>query len=402
MNTDVEQIMNNVELLNKAVEYGIIDLEITQQILDMNERTRFLQMHDKKIWQGTNGFWYTRLNNKLIKKKEREKLDDVIVAFYKQDEPTIRNCFDGWIAMKLEWGEIKKSTRDRYIRDFDRYFADISERKIRFIDEIALESYIKSTIKKENLTTKNWENFRILINGIWKYAKKINATELSISSFMGDLMLSRNTFKRKMILDEEQVFTDDEISLLTKYAESRPTDILAQGVLLALQTGMRSGEVCTLKYSDMDGDILHICRTETSYNDNGKYIYKVEEATKGTVGYRNAVLLDNAKATIELLHSLNPNGVYLLERNGKRIKMRSFTTKLYAMCDAVNISRRSMHKLRKTYGSTLLNAGVPEPLVKNQMGHTLITTTKAHYWYRNTTIEQDKEILSNVFEVTKK
>lgn len=41
--------MNNVELLNKTVEYGIIDLKITQQILDMNKRTRFLQMHDKKI-----------------------------------------------------------------------------------------------------------------------------------------------------------------------------------------------------------------------------------------------------------------------------------------------------------------------------------------------------------------
>ena len=41
--------MNNVKLLNKTVEYGIIDLEITQQILDMNERTRFLQMYDKKF-----------------------------------------------------------------------------------------------------------------------------------------------------------------------------------------------------------------------------------------------------------------------------------------------------------------------------------------------------------------
>ena len=33
--------MNNIELLNKTVEYGIIDLEITKQILDMNERTKF-------------------------------------------------------------------------------------------------------------------------------------------------------------------------------------------------------------------------------------------------------------------------------------------------------------------------------------------------------------------------
>ena len=41
--------MNNVELLNKTIEYSIIDLEITQQILDMNERIRFLQMYDKKF-----------------------------------------------------------------------------------------------------------------------------------------------------------------------------------------------------------------------------------------------------------------------------------------------------------------------------------------------------------------
>ena len=386
--------MSTRGLLNQAVEYGIIEHETAIQILEMNERTKFLQMHKNKIWYGSNEYWYTRIDGRLVRKKDREKLDDEIVAFYKQTEPTVKNCFDGWLAMKEEWGEIKKSTRDRYIRDFDRYMADIAGCKIRMIDEVYLENYIKVTIRKLSLTSKNWENFRILINGIWKYAKKVNATELSISHFMGDLMLSRNTFKRTIKDDNEQVFNDEEISLLSHYAKARPGDMLAQGVLLALQTGMRSGEVCTIKYSDMQGDILCICRTETSYHENGKYIYKVEEATKGTVGYRKAVLLNDAKETIERLHKLNPTGEYLLERNGKRIKMRSFSTKLYAMCDAVGIPRRSMHKLRKTYGSSLLNAGVPEPLIKNQMGHTLIDTTKNYYWYRNTTLAQDKAILS--------
>jgi integrase len=48
-----------------------------------------------------------------------------------------------------------------------------------------------------------------------------------------------------------------------------------------------------------------------------------------------------------------------------------------------------MHKIRKTYGTTLLDNHVSETLVAYQMGHSDISTTKKYY-YRNNQSKEHK------------
>lgn len=393
--------MVTTETLSKAIEYGMLDLDNLQKLINMKERQVYLEKHQNKVWRGENGYWYTQIGSgsdrKMLKRRTYEALENDIVSYYRHDEATVEFCFQQWLDEKVNWGELKKSTRDRYIRDYERYMLPIGKAKIRYIDEIALEGFVKGTIHKLKLTPKAWSNFRTILNGIWKYAKKNQYTTLSISSFMGDFTISKNALQRKVYSDEEQVFTDDELELIEQYCKNDSDNVLSQAILLGLQTGMRAGEIVTLRYEDVHKDILRIRRTETNYKDDGgKYIYEVEEFTKGAVGYREFVLTDDARATIELLHSLSGKG-YLVRKNGKRVKMNSLTQKLYSICDAIGIPRRSMHKLRKTYGTKLLNASVPDPLIKNQMGHTMIDTTRNYYWYRNTTIQEDKTLLESIF-----
>ena len=42
-----------------------------------------------------------------------------------------------------------------------------------------------------------------------------------------------------------------------------------------------------------------------------------------------------------------------------------------------------MHKIRRTYATTLIDAGVPESLIIQQMGHKDISVTKTYYYYSN-------------------
>ena len=58
--------------------------------------------------------------------------------------------------------------------------------------------------------------------------------------------------------------------------------------------------------------------------------------------------------------------------------------KLYDICDHHDLLRRSAHKLRKTYGSDLLNGGVDSEKVKSQLGHSDVKTTLAYYNYATT------------------
>ena len=46
-----------------------------------------------------------------------------------------------------------------------------------------------------------------------------------------------------------------------------------------------------------------------------------------------------------------------------------------------------MHKIRKTYGTTLLDSDVDEKFVVEQMGHADITTTKKYYYFSNKSAE---------------
>lgn len=73
---------------------------------------------------------------------------------------------------------------------------------------------------------------------------------------------------------------------------------------------------------------------------------------------------------------INPFGEYLFELNGKRIRTYSFTSRLKSICKKLDISPKSLNKIRKTYATTLIDSGVEESLIISQMGHTDIDTTK--------------------------
>ena len=123
--------LTDKELLRFAVENGMINVSDVRKQIEMNERNKFIEMHEHKIWQGKNGLWYSYLpdnvkGRKLIKKKTKELIEDEIIKYYKsiKNEPTIKQVFDFWLDEKLRFGEIQKQSYDRYRTDFDRYFVN--------------------------------------------------------------------------------------------------------------------------------------------------------------------------------------------------------------------------------------------------------------------------------------
>ena len=134
------------EILNYALSNGIIDITHIQQQIEMNEREKYLKMHENKVWQASDGKWKTYLlddmacdGRRMIKAKDRKALDDKIIKHYKalENEPYIDMVFDEWNNQRLSYGEIEKQTYDRYQTDFKRFFNDskIIKTKFRYIDE---------------------------------------------------------------------------------------------------------------------------------------------------------------------------------------------------------------------------------------------------------------------------
>lgn len=397
--------LSDKELLNYALENGMIDVSTIQKTIEMNERKKYLEMHNHEVWQGKDGYFYTKVDDetkpggrRMIKKSQRKAVEDAIVEFYKgkSNEPTIESVFAEWTEQKLKYGEIQKQTQERYRVDFERFFTEVKEKKIRYITEEELEDFIKSSIYDKKLTAKAWGNLRTLINGIFKYAKKKGYSSLSVTSFLGDLDISARSFSKNKMVDEECVFREDEMHKLVE-ALSKKITVPNLGVLLAAYTGMRMGEVAALKWEDIREDHIYVHRTQIRYQgEDGRDIYEVRDFPKTEASIRKVVIVEGLKPILKQLRRINPFTEYVFVKDGELIRKHVFLDCLYRACDRAKIPRRGMHSLRKTFATRLINSNIDEAVIKNQMGHTDIGTTKGYYYYNDKTFENMAESIGKV------
>lgn len=399
--------MTQTEALNFALAQGIIDFSTIQVQIEMYERKKYLDMHKNRIWQGENGKWYTELpaiggeKRRLIKRKRLEDVEEIIYNFYKTKEthPLIKEVFAEWIATKREWEEIGNTTLNRYQDDFKRYFGDTDfiNMRIDFVTEEYLEALIKTTIIKKELTVKSYGNMKTLLMGIMKQAKRKHYTDFSVTSFFGDLQISKKTFKKPD--KKKQVFTEEETDKIIKWLKDHPT-VGNLGIVLVFQTGLREAELAALKYCDVDGNILNVRRQEVRYKDeSGKMIYEIVPYTKTEAGERGVILTPKALETIKMIRRLNPFGEYMMQVGDKKIGKVSFNDYLYKACDALGIERRSMHKIRKTYGTMLIDSGADDSTVMEQMGHADITTTRKFYYFSNKNHQEKVEQVQRAINI---
>lgn len=394
--------MLDAELLKFAIENGMLDTALVQEKIEMQKREEILKKHPYTIWEDKNGIWHTYLpdedKGRIPKKRKNQKdIENVVIQYWKeQDEnPAVEKIFNEWIATKLSREEISKATRDRYSRQFEQCFDELKTKRIKLVTEYDIEEFILNTIHECRLTQKGFSNFRTLVYGIFRYAKKKKLISYSISQIIDDMEISRKSFRKVEKSDDEQVFMIDELPKAIKYLEDNP-DIINLGILLIFKTGLRVGELAALKKDDVEETVIHVRRTEISYEEDGNRYYEVRNFPKTDAGIRDVVIPDNFSWVIKKIRMLNPFGEYLFEKDGERTRTYVFRNRLYTVCKKVEAKRKSPHKARKTYGSILLDSGVPESTVINQMGHTDIRTTKEHYYKNRRNSLQIKEELNRV------
>lgn len=380
------------ELLNFAVENGIIDINTIQKQIEMNERKKYLEMHKSSIWQSTDKKWYTfvpdlnsKNGKKLVKRSTEESLNDYLYHFYKDyEEPqTLEKTFWDWIGKKIKFGEITKQTADRYETDFYKYFGKFKDRDVRFVTTDFLEDFIVDNIKNHNMKSKVWSNLRTIIRGMFLFAKKKGYTKLDIVNFISELDISNKMFNHEKKPLENVIYTQEEVDSIVSYISiSRRLNDIA--ILFAIYTGMRVGEIVALKWEDVDGDYIHVNRMQERFKDeNGKIVYQIRDFPKTEAGIRDIVIVPELKEVIKKLRSINPFTEYLFEKNGKCIHKHTVCTRLYNLCDKFDFPHKGMHAFRRYYATKLINAGVEETIIISQMGHADFNTTKQHYYKNN-------------------
>ena len=384
----------------------MLNLSYVQEKMEMSKKSELLAQHPYKVWEGKNGCWYTYLpdgrgGRTLKKRKSREDLENDIAKHQAQeaDSPTVADVFLEWIDGRLETKEISKASYDRYSVDFRRFFADFGKRKIKDITELDVEEFMLKSIADFSLTAKSFGNLRILVYGIFKRAKKKKLVSFSITEVVNDLEISRNAFKKVRKDESSEVFMQDELPLVLGYLKDN-LDMVNLGLLLMFVTGVRVGELVAIKAADVDGNVIHICRTESHYKDRetGKDVYVVKDTPKTVAGIRNVIVPDDYLWILRKIQQLNPSGEYLFMRRGSRVRAYTVRLRLHRVCKAVEVHDKSTHKARKTYASILLSSGVDTSTVISLMGHTDISCTEQYYHRNRKDIAAKTEVLNNIPE----
>lgn len=190
---------------------------------------------------------------------------------------------------------------------------------------------------------------------------------------------------------------DEELPKVITYLEEND-DIMNIGLLILFKSGLRIGELAGLKKEDVSGNIIHVCRTEICYEENGERIFEIRNSPKTDAGVRDVVVPEKY---VKYLHRAcqSSSGDYLFEMNKKRIMTYQFRNRLRTVCRKTGVVCKSPHKVRKTYASMLIDSGVSEAVVISQMGHTDIRTTKEFY-YRNRNGDKARtEIINSVLNL---
>lgn len=132
-----------------------------------------------------------------------------------------------------------------------------------------------------------------------------------------------------------------------------------------------------LKHDDFEGNIFKIRRTETRFkNETGEYIRTIKEFPKSQAGVRTAIIPRDYEWLSRSIKLQNPFCEYIFVKNGERISTQAVRARLWRICKKLGIYNKSPHKIRKTYGSILLDNHIDNKVIIDQMGHTDILCTR--------------------------
>ena len=237
---------------------------------------------------------------------------------------------------------------------------------------------------KEILSDSLKKSISCVLNQILSYGASYYHTKLFQYSYQ-----KQNTEKKWI-----EVFNQMEQIKLLQYLYTE-MDIYKVGILLCISTGLRLGEICALKWEDIDrkGKVFYVRTTVqriVAEGYNTKTIL-LEGEPKSIFSKREIPLSDEM---IDLLFSYgNCNKKYVLNKD-KPMEPRTYQNKFQRYLQMAGIEKKNFHILRHTFATNCINSGMDMKSISEILGHSDIKTTLNCYMHP--TIEMKRQYMSSL------
>lgn len=343
-------------------------------------REEVLKNHTRKIsFDSEKGLFRTYLdNNKMITAKTREMLEDKIFCWYLDHNSGVYS-FPQVLMRALVFNRnadfLSQPTVDRYMVDYRKYLQHscIFNQDIRAITESDIYEFF-SVFMQQKPTARNSSNLKTVIRLAFNYARIHEHIEcLHVNTVFQNMQFPKRSFKPD-IKSTDRVFSYDFRDKLFSVMDG---NLLDKGIMFDFYTGLRVGELCALASEDFNihDKTLHVCRGESVSGVGKDRIYFDTEPK--CYHDRTVILSDKALSCLQV-----PDSGFVFPYKDSHYHKCSFDSRLRVLCRRADLPNFSMHDIRRTYASMLLDIdGVSEKFVQEQLGHKDIKITQKYYYY---------------------
>ena len=321
----------------------------------------------------------------------------------KSDNPTVEQWCHEWL-----WSYKRNSVKQK---TFDQYETILRTHIIPDIGDIRLADlktmHIQRIINKmhdSGLSHRTIEVMKIVIHAALKQAQR---NKLVSENVCENVVLPRKQPKHIRVLNEDEQ---------TKLIAALKDNYIGRGLLFALYTGMRRGEVLALKWSDYDKNEKTISITKAlsrvrTYNKDGNKTMLTVTTPKTDTSIRTVPLIDKA---VELLAEhkrkqerymelvgdyYTDNDLIFSSSRGDYLDPGNFNRKLNKTVKKIGIAQISPHALRHSFATRGLEAEVSLKAMQELLGHSSITVTGDIYTH--ILKEQKRKEISKLNDVFK-
>ena len=282
--------------------------------------------------------------------------------------------------------DVSPNTVRAYDRDLDDFAAFLSryygERPWSWqgIDRLTMRAFL-GHLSKRGLSKRSMARTLSAVRSFYRYMHRNEIVDTNPARAVGAPRLEKHL---PGYLDRAQIDLLFQIAEVRAW-EGRFVDVRNLAILeLFYSTGMRLSELQGLSRQDLD-----MVSQQTKVRGKGRKERIVPIGDHAILALRNY----EAKRD-ELLRAIGPKGgdrnAVFLGRTGRRIGVRAIQKVVTGLLDQIDEDAGlSVHSLRHTFATHLLDAGADLRAVQELLGHASISTTQI---YTHTSVERLKQV----------
>ena len=361
---------------------------------------------DGFIRQRPNGLWEARytagydLNGKQVqksiyapdertaKRRLRQAMAEVEMGQTNYGTGTLGEWLDAWMK-DYKFRALEPITYTQYTRIIDTIIKPaIGHKKLSSIKTPDIQKFINSLqrdgIRQDNgaggYSTAYIQKIRNMLHDAFDQAA---TNGMIVRNPVSGVEMPKQTKPQIRVLshDEQERF----IKALDGF-ELRPM------FMLALCTGMRRGELLGLTWDCVDfrNKTITVRQSATRYKDpvTGQAVHTLKEPKTWT-SYRKIPMVDNIIPILknhmqsQRVHMIdpkwNPNDLVFCSSKGTIIEANTVNRYLNQIIKRAELEKFSMHALRHTFATRMMEAGVPAKVVQEMLGHKDVALTLNTY-----------------------